>query len=65
MKVVLGIGLCVGLAFFKGWLFMVIANWALSLFGVAFAFTFRQAFAVCIVLSFVGSFFNRVIEIQK
>ena len=43
---------------FEGWLFMVIANWVLGLFDIAFAFTFWQAFGVCILLSFIGGFFK-------
>lgn len=55
LAVICTIGLAVGASFLEGWLFMVIVNWALGLFGVAFALTFWQAFAVCLVLNFIKS----------
>jgi hypothetical protein len=42
----------------EGWLLMLIVNWVASLFGVAFALTFWQAFGICVLLSFVGGFFK-------
>ena len=43
---------------FEAWIGMLIFNWVMGLFGVAFALTFWQAFGVCVLLSFVGGFFK-------
>lgn len=42
----------------EGWVLMLLVNWVCDLFSIAFSLTFWQAFGVCGLLSFVGSFFK-------
>lgn len=56
--VLLIIGIVFGVFCLEGWLFMLLANWVLGLFDIAFAFTFWQAFGVVLLLSFIGGFFK-------
>lgn len=56
--VLLIIGIVFGVFCLEGWLFMLLANWVLGLFNIAFAFTFWQAFGVVLLLSFIGGFFK-------
>lgn len=56
--VLLVIGVVFGVFCLEGWLFMLLANWVLGLFNIAFAFTFWQAFGVVLLLSFIGGFFK-------
>jgi hypothetical protein len=56
--IMLIIALVVGIVCFEAWLGMVIFNWVMGLFNCSFALTFWQAFGVCVLLSFVGSFFK-------
>lgn len=58
LAVIIVIALVFGVLCFEGWVFMLLANWVLSLFSVAFAFTFWQAFGVVLLLSFIGGFFK-------
>ena len=58
LAIILVIALAFGLVCFEAWIGMVIFNWVMGLFGVAFALTFWQAFGICILLSFIGSFFK-------
>lgn len=58
LAVIIVIALVFGVLCFEGWIFMLLANWVLSLFSVAFAFTFWQAFGVVLLLSFIGGFFK-------
>lgn len=58
LAVIIVIALVFGILCFEGWIFMLLANWVLSLFSVAFAFTFWQAFGVVLLLSFIGGFFK-------
>lgn len=58
LAVLVVIGIMFGVFCFEGWLFMLLANWVLGLFNIAFAFTFWQAFGVVCLLSFVGGFFR-------
>ncbi len=59
LGLILGILIVVGFMCLESWIFMLIANWVFSLLGFAFAFTFAQAFGVCLLLSFVGGFFKK------
>ena len=56
--VVATITLIFGFVFFEAWIGMLLFNWVMSLFGVAFTITFWQAFGLCALLSFVGGFFK-------
>lgn len=58
LAIILVIALAFGLVCLEAWIGMVIFNWVIGLFGVAFALTFWQAFGICILLSFIGSFFK-------
>ena len=58
LAIILVIALVFGLLCLKGWIFMLLANWVLGLFSIAFAFTFWQAFGIVVLLSFIGSFFK-------
>ena len=58
LAVIIVIGLVFGLVCLEAWIGMLIFNWVMGLFGVAFALTFWQAFGVCVLLSFVGGFFK-------
>lgn len=58
LAIILVIALAFGLVCFEAWIGMVIFNWVMGLFGVAFALTFWQAFGIWILLSFIGSFFK-------
>lgn len=58
LVVIAAIALIFGLVFFEAWIGMLIFNWVMGLFGVAFTLTFLQAFGVCVLLSFVGGFFK-------
>lgn len=42
----------------ESWILMTLVNWVLSLFGVAFAITFKQALGVSLLLSLIGGFFK-------
>lgn len=59
LSLVLGLLIVAGFMCFESWIFMLIANWVFSLLNFAFAFTFPQAFGVCLLLSFVGGFFKK------
>lgn len=57
--IVVGVGaLIVGVVCLEAWIFMLLANWALGLFKVAFTFSFVQSIGAVILLSFIGSFFK-------
>jgi hypothetical protein len=56
--IMLIIALVAGIVCFEAWLGMVIFNWVMGLFNCSFTLTFWQAFGVCVLLSFVGSFFK-------
>ena len=44
---------------FEGWIFMLLWNWLVPLFWTtAPVLTFWQAWGVCILLSWIGSFFK-------
>ena len=58
LTVVIVLALVFGLVCLEAWIGMLIINWVLGLFGVAFALTFWQAFGICVLLSFIGSFFK-------
>lgn len=58
LAIILVIALAFGLVCLEAWIGMVIFNWVMGLFGAAFALTFWQAFGICILLSFIGSFFK-------
>lgn len=51
--------LCILFGAFGGWIFMLLWNWLAPLFWTtAPVLTFWQAWGVCILLSWVGSFFR-------
>lgn len=51
--------LCVAFGAFGGWIFMLLWNWLMPLFWkTAPVLTFWQAWGVCILLSWIGSFFR-------
>lgn len=51
--------LCILLGAFSGWIFMLLWNWLTPLFWTASPqLTFWQAWGVCILLSWIGSFFR-------
>lgn len=52
------LALAFGVVCFEAWLGMLLFNWAAGLFSCTFALTFWQAFCICILLDFVGSFFR-------
>lgn len=52
------IAMVFGLLCLEGWIFMLLANWVLGLFSIAFTFTFWQAFGIVVLLSFIGGFFK-------
>lgn len=57
--IVIGVlALVYGAVCLEAWIGMLIFNWVMGLFGVAFTLTFWQAFGVCVLLSFVGGFFK-------
>ena len=58
LAVIIVLALVFGIVCFEAWIGMLIFNWVMGLFGVAFALTFWQAFGVCVLLSFVGGFFK-------
>lgn len=58
LAVIIVLALVFGVVCFEAWIGMLIFNWVMGLFGVAFALTFWQAFGVCVLLSFVGGFFK-------
>lgn len=55
---ILAIALNFGIALLEAWVGMLLFNWVAGLLGWAFALTFWQAFAICILLTFVGGFFK-------
>ena len=56
--VIVIVALAFGIGCVESWLFMIIANWVLRLLNVAFKLTFWQSFGICLLLSFIGSFFT-------
>jgi hypothetical protein len=52
------LALAFGIVCFEAWIGMLLFNWVAGLFGCAFALTFWQAFGICVLLDFVGSFFR-------
>jgi hypothetical protein len=51
--------LCILLGALGGWVFMLLWNWLMPLFWAnAPVLTFWQAWGVCILLSWIGSFFR-------
>lgn len=58
LAVIIVLALVFGVVCFEAWIGMLIFNWVMGLFGVAFALTFWQTFGVCVLLSFVGGFFK-------
>ena len=58
LAVIIVLALVFGVLCLEAWIGMLIFNWVMGLFGVAFALTFWQAFGVCVLLSFVGGFFK-------
>lgn len=58
LAIIIVLALVFGVVCFEAWIGMLIFNWVMGLFGVAFVLTFWQAFGVCILLSFVGGFFK-------
>ena len=58
LAIILVIALVFGVLCLEGWIFMLLANWVLGLFSIAFTFTFWQAFGIVVLLSFIGSFFK-------
>ena len=42
----------------EGWILMLLVDWVCSLFSITFSLTFWQAFGICGLLTFVGSFFK-------
>lgn len=51
--------LCILFGAFGGWIFMLLWNWLAPLFWAAAPqLTFWQAWGVCILLSWIGSFFR-------
>ena len=55
---ILSLALAFVIALIEAWVGMLLFNWVAGLLGWAFALTFWQTFAVCILLTFVGGFFK-------
>lgn len=62
LAVILAIGLVFGIVCFEAWIGMLLFNWVMTLFGVAFSLTFWQSFGVWCLLSFVGGFFRTTVR---
>jgi hypothetical protein len=58
LAIIIVIALVFGIMCLEGWIGMVIINWVAGLFSLGFTITFWQAFGLCILLSFIGSFFK-------
>lgn len=56
--VILALVMTFGVACLEAWIGMILFNWVAGLLGWVFVLTFWQAFAVCILLTFVGGFFK-------
>lgn len=57
--VTLIIALIIGAICLQAWVFMLLANWVLGLFKVAFTFSFIQSVGVTMLLDFIGGFFKK------
>ena len=55
---ILSLALALGIALVEAWVGMFLFNWVAGLLGWAFVLTFWQAFAICILLTFIGGFFK-------
>lgn len=55
---ILSLVLAFGITLIEAWVGMLLFNWVAGLLGWAFALTFWQAFAICILLTFIGGFFK-------
>lgn len=65
LSLILIIALWIGFSLLEGWIFMLLANWVLSLFGIGFTFTLKQALGVVIMLDFIGGFFKKCSSYKK
>ena len=64
--IIVVVGAVVGACLFaESWVLMKVVNWVLSLFEIAFALTFKQAFGVSILLSVIGGFFKKSVSITR
>ena len=55
---ILFVAIVAALVFAQAWIWMVLVNWVMRLFGVAFAISYWQAFASMLLMAFIGSFFK-------
>ena len=64
--IIILVGAIVGAGLFvESWILMKLVNWVLSLFEIAFALTFKQAFGMSILLSVIGGFFKKSVSITR
>lgn len=60
LTIIVAIVLTIAYLFLIGWIFMLLANWVLGLFSIAFTFTFWQAFGIILLLSFIVTIIKNI-----